>query len=166
VETNIRTRSAVKELSEDAVLDLAVNERQPERPTMRHFFGTRPNLRRIASALAASGVSGFSSGSFAQYDAIAYGGGFGPGGIIGHTTAPGDVSYTYSGPNASSVTTFTSSPVASVSYSGTAFNPVGQGGTAGGGIMTYRFEVAAQPFTNVPIDFSGLYSASGSRTSC
>jgi hypothetical protein len=25
--------------------------------------------------------------------------------------------------------------------------------------MTYRFEVAAQPFTNVPIDFSGLYSS-------
>lgn len=119
------------------------------------------NFRRVWLALVAGGLVSFSSSSFAQYSATAYNGG----NIIGSTATPGDVSYTYnSGTGASSVTTFISSPIASVSYATTAFNPSGQIAVQGGGIMTYRFEVAAQPFTNVPIDFSGLYSSyQGSR---
>ena len=64
--------------------------------------------------------------------------------------------------SASAVVTFTASPVASVRFKTSVFNPSGQGGLTGGGIMTYYFEVSAQPFTSVPIDFSGLYSSSSS----
>lgn len=127
---------------------------------MRHSLGTRPNLFRTSLLLAASGIVGFSSSSFAQYEATAY---IPNGTVVGHTTTPGDVAYTYSQPqgggSVSAVVTFTTSPIASVNYAGTAFNPLGQAQLNGGGIMTYRFAVDAQPFTNVPIDFSGLYSS-------
>lgn len=126
---------------------------------MRHSFGSRSGLRRTSLALVAIGIVGFSSSSFAQYDATAY---VPSGNVLGHTTTPGNVSYPYTFDGgfygSSALVSFTSSPVASVSYSATAFNPSGQVILNGGGLMTYRFEVAAQPFTNVPIDFSGLYS--------
>jgi len=115
------------------------------------------NLRRASMVLVASGIVGFSSSSIA-YEVIAH-----ADGVIGHSTTPGDVSYSYTFDGgfygSSALVTFTSSPVASVSYSATAFNPVGQVGLNGGGFMTYRFEVEAAPNTYVPIDFSGLYSS-------
>lgn len=112
-------------------------------------------FRCVKFVLVACSVAGISPSVLAQYEASAY-----ADGLVGHTTTPGDVSYAYdSGTGASSVTTFTSSPIASVRYAATAFNPLGQIVLNGGGIMTYRFEVEAQPFTNVPIDFSGLYSS-------
>lgn len=114
-------------------------------------------FRHASLALVAIGIVGFSSKSIA-YEVTAY-----AGQVIGYTTTPGDVSYTYAFDGgfygSSALVTFTSSPIASVSYAATAFNPVGQVQLNGGGIMTYRFEVQAQPFTNVPIDFSGLYSS-------
>lgn len=113
------------------------------------------NLRRTSLLLVASGIVGFSSSSIA-YVVTAYG----DGQVIGTTTMPGDFTYSYNdGAGKSSVTAFTSSPIASVRYVGTASNPGGQIALFGGGIMTYRFEIAAQPFTYVPIDFSGLYSS-------
>jgi len=82
------------------------------------------------------------------------------GSVIGQTSTPGDVTYAYnSGGGATAVVAFTSSPIASVSFASTAVNLLGQTGLSGGGIMTYGFTVAAQPFTNVPIDFSGFYSS-------
>lgn len=115
-----------------------------------------PNLRRISLVLGAAGVLAGAPSAFAQYDANAFVGGL----SIGSTTTPGDVSYSFvDGTERSAVVTFTSSPIASISYAATAFNPLGQIVLGGGGVMTYRFEVEAQPFTNVPIDFSGLYSS-------
>jgi hypothetical protein len=96
--------------------------------------------------------------SFAQYEAIAS-----SDKVIGITTTPGDVSYSDSFDAGfygwSTRVSFTSSPIASVSTTVSAFNPLGGVFGQGSGSMTYRFEVAAQPFANVPIDFSGLYSS-------
>lgn len=117
-------------------------------------------LRATSLVLVTTGIVGFSPSSFAQYEATAY---IPNGTVVGHTTTPGDVTYTYDeaqgGGSASAVVTFTASPVASVRFATTVFNPLGEGGLNGGGIMTYRFEVEAQPFTYVPIDFSGFYSS-------
>jgi len=114
--------------------------------------GTRLTL------LVASGLLCFSSMSFAQYEATAF-----AGSPIGFTTTPGDVSYPYTFDGgfygSSTLVSFTSSPIASISTRVSAFNPGGGVLGQGAGIMTYRFEVAAQPFANVPIDFSGLYSS-------
>jgi hypothetical protein len=89
--------------------------------------------------------------------------------IFGSSNTPGDVSYTYNfdgGFYGSTATaTFTSSPVASVNYETSAFNPVGGVVLSGGGFMSYRFEVQSAPNTYVPIDFSGLYSSSTSPAS-
>ena len=125
---------------------------------MRHSTETLASIRRLWLALVATWIVVFSHSSFGQYDATAY---IPNGTVIGHTTTPGDVSYSYdNGSGNSAVVRFTTSPVASISYTTTAFNPVGQAVLSGGGIMTYRFQVATQPFTHVPIDFSGLYSSS------
>lgn len=123
-------------------------------------------VHRASRVLLAAGIAGSAPSAFAQYDATAY---IPNGSEIGHTTTPGDVSYSHdevqgSG-SASAVVTFTASPVASVSFAVASSNPSGQGGLSGGGIMTYYFEVAAQPFTLVPIDFSGLYASSSSPAS-
>ncbi len=104
-------------------------------------------------------VAVFSPNSFAQYLVESYL----PSGYESSNT-PGDVSFNYNRSDASgdatAVVAFTSSPVASVSFSATAFNPLGGIAlTSNGGFLTYRFEVAAQPFTQVPIDFSGIYSS-------
>jgi hypothetical protein len=120
-------------------------------------------FRRVLLGLVTTSAMALSPSAFAQYDATAY---LPNGTPAGNTTTPGDVSYALdqaqgSG-SASAVVTFTASPVASVRFETTVFNPAGQGGLSGGGIMTYYFEVEAQPFTTVPIDFSGLYSSSSS----
>lgn len=107
-------------------------------------------------ALITLGLLSLASSAFADYHAVAY---IPNGNPIGMTSTPGDVSYSYADTKSSAVAAFTSSPIASVSYQVTSTNPLGQAGIAGGGIMTYTFEVAAQPFTNIPIDFSGLYSS-------
>lgn len=112
---------------------------------------------KVSLALVATGLLSLASSAFGQYEAQAY---LPNGTLFGSTNTPGDVSYTYnSGSVASAVVAFTTSPIASISYAATAFNPSGQIIMNGGGIMTYRFEVAAQPFSNVPIDFSGLFSS-------
>ena len=127
---------------------------------MQAYFGNRSNSRRLYLALVTIGISSFSPCSFAQYEASAY---IPNGNLFGRTTTPGDVSYTYdSGAGATATASFAASPIASVSYATTALNPLGGITLSGGGIMTYRFLVAAQPFTSVPIDFSGFYSSSTS----
>jgi hypothetical protein len=113
--------------------------------------------RLAPRALAAAGLIIFSSSTFAQYDATAY---IPNGTVFGRSTVPGDVSYFYNSGNASATASFTSNPIASVNYTTTAFNPSGQIILSGGGIMTYNFTVAAQPFTAVPINFSGLFASS------
>lgn len=130
---------------------------------MRHLLTATTRKAHFRALLLAFSIVSLSSSAAAQYSATAYNGG----NVVGSTATPGDVTYTYnSGAGASAVTTFTSSPIASISYATSAFNPLGQIQIQGGGIMTYRFEVEAQPFTNVPIDFSGLYSSyQGSRGS-
>ena len=124
---------------------------------MRHSFGTRPSLRRTSLALVASGIVGFSCSSFAQYEATAYVGSQ----QIGHTTTPGDVGYSVGGDpqNFMGVVNFTSSPIASVGASSLVTNLGGEAILAAGGLVTYRFEVTGQPFTNVPIDFSGIFTS-------
>jgi len=133
---------------------------------MAPFFRACPHLRQISVAILAMGALGCSSSAIAQYQATAY---LPNGNIFGSTSTPGDVSYSYSAPQGSGATsatvTFTTSPIASVSYAMTTSNPSGQHGFSGGGIMDYRFEVTAQPFTVVPVDFSGLYSSSTSPAS-
>ena len=128
-----------------------------------NFSRALQDFRRVSLGLVTTGIVGLSPSAFAQYDATAY---LPSGSQAGHTTTPGDVSYTFDqaqgGGSASAVVTFTASPVASVRFETTVFNPAGQGGLSGGGFMTYSFEVEAQPFTHVPIDFSGLYSSSSS----
>lgn len=114
-------------------------------------------VRRLAAFWVAAGLAGVSASAFAQYDATAY---IPNGTVFGHTTTPGDNTYAYNVGTNSAVVTFTASPVPSVSYTTTVFNPSGQTILSGGGNMTYRFTIAAQPFTHVPIDFSGLYSSS------
>lgn len=73
------------------------------------------------------------------------------------------MSYTYSQTSgltsSSAVVAFTSSPIASVSYTASVTNPAGQSALDGGGILTYSFEVAASPFASVPVDFSGIFSS-------
>lgn len=136
---------------------------KPKKKLTSKPSGANGNLRRSAWRLVASCVVGFSPSAFAQYEATAY---VPSGQVFGHTTTPGDVSYAFdSGTGASAVVAFTSSPIASVSYTSTAFNPSGQIVLSGEGSMTYRFEVTAQPFSNVPIDFSGLFSSVSSPAS-
>ena len=120
--------------------------------TTVHIPSFRPTL--LASACF---ILGCSSSSFAQYQATAY---VPNGTLIGQTNTPGDVIYAYnSGAGATAVVAFKSSPVASVSFASTVVNPIGNTVLSGGGVMTYRFSVVAQPFTNVPIDFLGFYSS-------
>jgi len=132
---------------------------------MRHLLTptTTPTARFHAPLLVAASLASLSFSAAAQYSTTAGVDGH----LLGSTTTPGDVSYAYdSGAGVSAVIAFTSSPIASVSYAASAFNPLGQIAVSGGGNMTYRFEVTAQPFTSVPIDFSGLYSSyQGSRGS-
>jgi hypothetical protein len=108
--------------------------------------------------LGAALLLSFSSSAFAQYEATAS-----AGSVIGQTTTPGNVSYPYAFDGgfygSSALISFASSPVASVTAEATAFNPVGAVAIQTSGVMTYRFAVEAQPSTNVPIDFSGLYSS-------
>jgi len=111
-------------------------------------------------ALFGAGLLSLTPSTFAAYQATAYV----PGGtVLGATDAPGDASYTYaqtSGPTISSaVVAFTSSPIASISYTASVTNLGGQGVLNGGGIMSYSFEVAASPFANVPVDFFGIFSS-------
>lgn len=123
-----------------------------------NFFGLASIALSICRAAFVMFGMASSTTAFAQYEATAY---IPNGSAIGHTTLPGDTSYTYdNGGGASAVVAFTASPVPSVSYATNGFNPAGQTALSGGGIMTYRFSVSAQPFTNVPIDFSGFYSSS------
>jgi hypothetical protein len=131
---------------------------------MRHLYATPLSLVRAMWVLIASASAVFSSSSFAQqYQAIAY---VPNGTVLGIANTPGNDTYTYdSGTGATAVVTFTANPIASVTFAANAFNPLGQIILSGGGIMTYRFEVDAQPFAHVPIDFSGLYSSSTSPAS-
>jgi hypothetical protein len=98
--------------------------------------------------------------TFAAYQVTAY---VPNGAVVGTPNTPGDVAYTYnktSGPTfGSAIVAFTSSPIASVSYAATVSNLLGQAGLNGGGTMTYTFEVAASPFTTVPVDFFGIFSS-------
>jgi hypothetical protein len=96
------------------------------------------------------------STSHAQYQATAY---VPNGNVIGQTSTPGDISYSYNSGGTQATVRFTSSPIASINYTTSASSPVSNTGLTGGGIMTYGFTVAAAPFTNVPIDFQGLYSS-------
>ena len=90
----------------------------------RNLFGKCLNLRPALLVLVTTGIVVFSTNSFAQYEhyeATAY---IPSGNEFGRTTTPGDVSYTYdSGLGHSAVATFTTSPVASVSYETTAHIP-------------------------------------------
>ena len=125
-----------------------------------HLYQTFARLAPMI--LTASVAVIFSSSTFAQYQAIAY---IPNGTVLGQTTVPGDVSYSYNSGGASAVASFTSNPIPSVTYTTAAFNPSGQIALSGGGIMTYRFTVVAQPFTTVPINFAGIYSSSTSPAS-
>lgn len=121
----------------------------------RHFIERafpRHNLM-VVSALAALT---FPFASHAQYQATAY---VPNGNVIGQTATPGDISYSYNSGGTSAIVSFTTDPIASINYTTTASSPVFNTGLTGGGIMTYSFTVAAAPFTNVPIDFQGLYSS-------
>src|SRR4051812_16908174 len=125
---------------------------------MRHTYLTRLSLVRATGVLIASASAVFSSSSFAQYQGTAY---VPNGTVIGVTNTPGDITYPYSsGSGATATVSFTANPIASVSFAANASNPLGQAILSGGGIMTYRFQVQAQPFAHVPVDFSGLYSSS------
>jgi hypothetical protein len=110
--------------------------------------------------LIAAGLLSLTPSTFASYQATAY---VPSGTVIGTTSTPGDVAYSYykvSGPvTSSAVVAFTSSPIASVNYAASVSNPLGQGVLNGGGIMTYSFQVAASPFTTVPVDFFGIFSS-------
>lgn len=123
----------------------------------RTSFRACSHVRRLAAFWVAAGLTALSASAFAQYDATAY---IPNGTVFGHTTTPGDKTYAYNVGTNSAIVTFTASPVPSVSYATTVFNPRGEASLSGGGNMTYRFTVAAQPFSHVPIDFSGLYSSS------
>lgn len=114
--------------------------------TLRHLSQAFFTLAIITAPLA----------SHAQYQATAY---VPNGSVIGQTNTPGDITYSYSAGPFSANVSFTSDPIASVTYAAnTAANPA-TNQYSGGGIMTYTFAVAAAPFTNVPIDFFGLYSS-------
>lgn len=113
------------------------------------------DFRRITTLLFGSSIAMYSSIAAAQYQANARIGS----NVIGSTTTPGNVSYTYNETGSSATVDFTSSPIASVSYSGTVINPVGTTFLQGGGDATYIFEVSAQPFSTVPVNFLGLYSS-------
>ena len=122
--------------------------------TYQRILGIRLGRGRLVPLVVAIASVCWTSEASAQYTANAY-----ASSLIGSTNTPGDVTYSSGSPNDSVVVSFTSSPVASVSSTVYAFNPLGQAFTTGGGIMTYRFEVSSDPFTNVPIDFSGLFSS-------
>jgi hypothetical protein len=115
---------------------------------MRQPSAIRPSLRAILSVLATIGLAGVTPGAFAQYEATAY---IPNGSVAGHTTTPGDVSYTHAdGSGSSAVVTFTTQPggVGELRDDDVSIRS-GQAVMSGGGIMTYRFQVAAQPFTTV-----------------
>lgn len=112
-------------------------------------------IRQFLNVLLAGGIAVCSSTAMAQYQATARIGS----NVIGSTVTPGDVSYTHTGSGASATISFTSSPIASVTYSGTVTNPLGTTFLQGGGDITYRFEVLAQPFASVPVNFAGVYSS-------
>lgn len=122
-----------------------------------HSQGQHMTLRYLSQASFALAIITTPLASHAQYQATAY---VPNGSVIGQTNTPGDITYSYSAGPFSANVSFTSDPIASVTYAAsTAANPA-TNQYSGGGIMTYAFAVAAAPFTNVPIDFFGLYSSS------
>jgi hypothetical protein len=118
-----------------------------------NLIGTKYCICKVVSAIA---LLTFLSTAHAQYQATAY---IPSGTVIGQTSKPGDVSYTYNNGETFATASFTSSPIASVNYTTSASSPVHNTSLNGGGMMTYGFTIAAAPFTNVPIDFQGLYSS-------
>jgi hypothetical protein len=122
-------------------------------------------MKRMAiqttAALLATGLLGITSSAMAAYSHTA-----GAGGVTlgsSQTPLPGTVSYPYfnvSGQQQSQATvSFSSNPIPAVSMTSSASNPVGEIQFSASGVMTYTFEVMAQPFTQVPINFAGVFSA-------
>ena len=118
------------------------------------------NFGRMIPALMATSLFSLASSAMGEYSHTAF-----AEGPIGSSQVPlpNTVSYDYSfisGQQQKQATiSISSNPIAAVSMVSQVANPVGEIQLTSGGTLRYTFEVMAQPFTTVPINFLGVFSA-------